>query len=186
MESLKDYGLCMRGEVVITDLHTNKVLFKGHNMIVQDGRNFVRDLFLSRNEGYIDVSQSTSLSEIPSIESVKMGGVLADSSAASMVAPNQTLLEDTGLTNPLEKYFYEIKKSESTSEKSYASAKYEGKFSNRIKITIKQNGAKDSIPVLINELGIFLSDGKMFSRITFDGIYLGSGEELSIDYYIYF
>lgn len=183
MKTEREYGLFIRGEVKITDLNKNKIVFQKHNMIVQNGRDYVRNLFLKQSPNLFAVTET-----LPTLEKVKFGGYSRNSASdENITTTQQTSVDDISLAHPLANYTYMLKgkASEASEKKNTADVSFD-ESGNRIKISIKQTGAIGNEAVLINELGIFLSNNKMFSRISFDGVYLDSTSSFQIDYYIYF
>lgn len=176
MENIEKNGLCIRGEVEIYDGQTNEPIFKGHNMIVENGRKYIRNLFLKQN---IDLIGNTPNEDITTLKfkDIHFGG----SNQNNANRTKQTVLKDNSLENELSGYTIDITKEQKPGN--YAKATFEVE-QNRIKIEIQLRGKTE--PVVLEELGIFLSDGEMFSRISFDGIYMDAATSVQINYYIYF
>ena len=152
----------IKGVVSLIDKNTGKVLFTKHNMITNAGRAYIKNLFITANKSlFTDITEETR-----TIAKIKFGQGRVMAKA-----------DDTGLNYPIEKAVLDI-----TNET--VNIDSEG-----IQITadVANLKARDDVSASVaSELGIFLSDDTMFSRIAFDPIPYDAESTFTIIYKIYF
>lgn len=162
-------GLAPVGIVTILDGNSKKIVFKGKNMVVKGGRDYMAGLFEQANSAIFGKTNTT---ENRKITKIKFGN------GAAITTFLMDDLESTILA-------YDIKKE----EVSYAIVDNHNVF------TITKNisfNAETFQEVSICELGLFLVDAEatpvtetLFSRVTFDAIPLGVETSFIIKYSIY-
>lgn len=174
--SLKD-GIGAHGYVVIRDDSTGKILLQKSNMVVETGRSFVYSLFVESLEGVVSSDSGIELSTAERLDKCVLG-----TGSKKIVEYTDTDLNerlegyDISLTDKSDRLKIELG---STIDEESKGKVYFLKF----QISgIKGNG--DDIN--ITELGLFLNNGDLFSRITFDPIPFSVSTSFSLDYYIYF
>jgi hypothetical protein len=145
----------IRGYVVLE--RDGKVIFKKENMIVENGRNYIKNLVHSKlNGGTI---------EARSISTLKFGEgtALVDASDTDLVSNVPFYNKTLSITNLTVLSGDEI----------------------GLKVTVEVEG-NDSPAASVTELGLFLSDGSLFSRLVFDVFPLNQNTTYNLTYYIYF
>lgn len=154
------------GIVTIED-NTHKIIFKGKNMVVAGGRNYIYSLFKKMN---VHLFSSVDGSEtLPTLDQIRFGS-----------GSDETKFTDTSLTAEIE----DLRVSLSSKKPS------ESDVDNH-HVLVFENSVKLSSDLLdgdtaISEIGLFLSNGTMFSRIVIDSIPLGVETEFIIKYALYF
>ena len=152
----------INGVVSLIDKNTGKVLFTKHNMITNAGRAYIKNLFITANESLFPDKEK----ETKTIAKIKFGQGRVMAKA-----------EDTALNSYIDKADLDI-------TNDAVSVDSEG-----IQITadVANLKARDDVSAsVVSELGIFLSDDTMFSRITFDPIPYDAESTFTIIYKIYF
>lgn len=167
----------MRGTFILKE--NGRVIQSGHNMIVQSGRNFIRDLFIDALE----------------ITPKNTGGAAAQSNDEPSPTSKYTPIIKLGTSNVGSSLTMTDLASEITSAKADTDIKYIDIPStglSRVVFTIEITGSAENANV-IQEIGLFIKDNNsnpttdtMFSRIVVDPVYLRSGTKYSIEYSIYF
>lgn len=168
--SLQDKGddmanecFSIKGVVSLIDKNTGKVLFTKHNMITNDGRAYIKNLFITANKSLFPPDTKEETRKIAKIK-FGQGRVMAKA-------------DDTALNSYITDADLII-----TSDT--VAADSEG-----IQITADVANLKtrdDVSASVVSELGIFLSDGTMFSRIAFDPTPYDAESTFAIIYKIYF
>jgi hypothetical protein len=145
----------IRGYVVLE--RDGKVIFKKENMIVENGRNYIKNLVHSK---LIDGT-----SEARSISTLKFGEgtALVDASDTDLISNVLFYNKTLSITNLTVLSGDEI----------------------GLKVTVEVEG-NDSPAASVTELGLFLSDGSLFSRLVFDVFPLNQNTTYNLTYYIYF
>jgi len=155
----------VRGFVVLK--RGNDVIFAKENMIVSDGRKFIRELFikngLSETLSYSEQYSEYKLNAL-AFGSSGLATELSTVSLGSEISGKRVLLTENVVDLPTgEMYIL---------------------FKGAINI------AEDLDGVIIRELGLYLTHitqaDKLFSRIVFDPIPVEPGESYEVEYYIYF
>ena len=152
----------IKGVVSLIDKNTGKVLFTKHNMITNDGRAYIKNLFITANKSLFPNTEA----ENRTIAKIKFGQGRVMAKA-----------EDTALNSEMTGAVLDI-----TNET--VNIDSEG-----IQITadVANLKARDDVSAsVVSELGIFLSDDTMFSRIAFDPIPYDAESTFTIIYKIYF
>lgn len=152
----------IKGVVSLIDKNTGKVLFTKHNMITSAGRAYIKNLFTTANKSIFP----NATEEKRTIAKIKFGQGRV-----------MTKAEDTALNSPVAGAVLDITDKAVTTDN-------EG-----IQITadVANLKARDDVSAsVVSELGIFLSDDTMFSRIAFDPTPYDAESTFTIIYKIYF
>lgn len=175
-----------KGFVVIKD-SKGKIIVKKENMIVQDGRNYIFNLFCAANGFGSNDMTGYKLKKVVFFES-----------------ENEVKFTDTISNIPSTNISYTIGDANSTADLKYTNIDTENGISrhnstesnsnyNYIKIskTLSFNSSDINYPPVLSSLAIIIGDNndssdKLFSRIVFDKIPVSAESELLLDYYIYF
>lgn len=178
----------IRGEVEMIDLHNGKIIFHDHNMIVQGGRDFVRKLILFAIKNKFETPLSTEATynratDFPYLNLLKFG----TGSDASVLSKSEITSITTSGSNE-EIFVYTVHGSDPTKK---VDLSFDATAdSERLKLVCTVRGednlSESSTGTTLSELGLFLSDGNLFSRITFDPITVNASSEFELKYYIYF
>lgn len=146
----------IRGYVVL-EREDGTVVFKKENMIVEGGRNYIKNLVHSKLSG--GTSEARYIAEVKFGE----GTTLPDSA-------------DTDLESNVADYDIAL----TTTELTVLSGGEIG-----LKVAVEVVGT-DTPTASVTELGLFLSDGSLFSRLVFDAFPLNQTTTYNLTYYIYF
>ena len=190
----------IRGYVVMTD-EDGKTLFAKHNMIVENGRELIRDLVYD-NVFYTNINDISKANRTVSFSSIKFGN------NNSVTIPSDIALHGDKLIS-----FNIIRQSISPTEDiiksinmqclNSSTKKYENKsiadddlsISNTdggqrcILISAKIDISDITATPTISEAGLFFNEGgteKLFSRVAFAPITINSNNVYNLNYYIYF
>lgn len=152
----------IKGVVSLIDKNTGKVLFTKHNMITNAGRAYIKNLFITANDSvFPDIEKETR-----TIAKIKFGQGRVMAKAEDTALNSYITDADLIITNDT------------------VAADSEGI---QIAADVANLKARDDAPAsVVSELGIFLSDGTMFSRIAFDPIPYDAESTFTIIYKIYF
>jgi hypothetical protein len=155
----------VKGYVVMKN-SKGETLFKKENMIVQDGRKYIREKFII-NSLLSDNSFSSTYTQ--AFQGYKLSKIGYGSSGLA------TLLTTTALADPRIYSTLEAQNIEASGTSLFIIFK--------ASVVLTES-------FTIRELGLFLtkalSEDKLFSRLVFDPISLEAGETYTIDYYLYF
>jgi hypothetical protein len=158
--------------VVILKKEDGTVVFKKENMIVQNGRKFIRDKFAAAGISALSEYSSSLLSYNLSYIQFGNSDVITEYTMTSLVSPNISLVPNVNISN------------------TNASVEETSMF---IKFNAVLDRAIDAASYTASELGLVLKDTAaspgpdlLFSRIVFDPITIGAGERYELEYYIYF
>jgi hypothetical protein len=164
--------------VVILKREDGTIVFKKENMIVQNGRKFIRDKFAKF--GISALSEYTSSLMSYNLSYVLFGNsdVITEYTMTQLVSPAPNI---SGTPNS------ETKQDISVGNVSVEEVNMFVKFRATLDRTGRQTG------YTAKELGFMLKDTSsspgpdlLFSRIVFDPITIGASEKYELEYYIYF
>lgn len=169
----------IRGYVVMTD-EDGKTLFAKHNMIVEKGRELIRDLVYN-NVFYTDVGGiSTSKKERKAhFSSIKFGN------SNDVTKPSDTALHSK------EPISFNISLTNSINETINGGITHISNNNTEkcIHILTNINTTDKTAKLIISEAGLFFtedSDETLFSRVAFAPITINSNHIYTLNYYIYF
>ena len=152
----------IKGVVSLIDKNTGKVLFTKHNMITNDGRAYIKNLFITANKSLFPNTET----ENRTIAKIKFGQGRVMAKA-----------EDTALNSEMTGAVLDITDKTVTVDS-------EGI---QIIADVANLKARDDVSAsVVSELGIFLNDDTMFSRIAFDPTPYDAESTFTIIYKIYF
>lgn len=173
-----DDELLIRGEVKMINNSTKSIIFEKHNMIVDNGRNVIRDLFLKNiiNFGTGDIISLVDFDKKGKISYLVFG------------SGNVATTRDMDTLNA-KKYSVRLIGPDSLNDTeditSNCSVSREfNSTDNKLTYTIDLQ----SIPTsgVIQELGLYFKDGTLFSRLAFDPIPVGPDTNITLEYSICF
>jgi len=159
----------IKGIVVIKD-SSGKIILKKENMIVESGREFIRDKFAANanigdfSTGYSGTYLNYSLSHI----GFGSSDVVSQFNMTSLIAENVSLLPRAILNN-------------SNVEK--------GTTDVFLKFKASVDRTNENLGYTLREIGLYMSlelSFVLFSRVVFDPIPIAAGEKYEVEYYIYF
>ena len=180
-ENNNDYGIGIRGEVFF--YKNGKLLFKKSNMIVDSGRKYLREIFLAKTGllSYLPDNNNTP-------DSLIFGKIVLGTGSR---ITERSMTYDSIKNTLIDSYSVSIFNSANSPSENEIIRNEEGN-SISFKINIEGN---PEYPILAKELAMLLEDPEiqagdekytLFSRISFDGVPLGSGSDLEIEYFVYF
>jgi len=159
--NVSDSSQKIRGYVILTK-SDGTVIFKKDNMIVENGRTYIRNLVHSKLSG--------GTTENRSFANLRLGTGTALTTPTTIASAITKLGEDIEL---------------SVSNVTIPIIPVNSIDSVSIQISTQIDGA-DYVSEIVSELGILLSDGSLFSRLVFEPVPLTSGTTYNLTYYIYF
>jgi hypothetical protein len=154
--------------VVILKKEDGTIVFKKENMIVQNGRKFIRDKFAS--SGIVALAEYTSSLMSYNLSYVIFGNsdVITEYTMTQLISPNIQTKQDISIGT--------------------VSVEEVNMF---IRFRAVLDRANQQTGYTAKELGFMLKDTSngedlLFSRIVFDPITIGASEKYELEYYIYF
>jgi hypothetical protein len=154
--------------IVVIKNKDGKIILKKENMIVETGREFIRDKF-AKNAGIGNFSEGYSGTYLDySLTHIGFG----NSDVVTQYTMTELISEDTELRTPLSSV--NVNK---------------GTVEPYLKFTANVDRINEATGYTLREIGLYLTSGlifTLFSRIVFDPIPIAAGEKYEVEYYIYF
>jgi len=156
--------------VVVLRREDGTVVFKKENMIVQNGRKFIRDKFAISGISALQAYASSLLSYDLSYVIFGNSDVITEYTMTSLISPNaqtrQDILESNVSAEEVNMFI---------------------KFRAILDRTNQQTGyTARELGFMLKDFGASPGQDLLFSRVVFDPITIGASEKYELEYYIYF